>query len=84
MAKELNYIKSAEVDLTTTTPMMRQFLELKKANQDVILLYRLGDFYETFFEHKRYGKCQVTEQYTNEFDKGIMEKQRKNEQRRTS
>jgi len=47
---ELNYIKSSEVDLTHTTPMFRQFLEIKKENLDVILLYRMGDFYETFFE----------------------------------
>ncbi len=32
------------------TPMMRQFLEVKQQYQDLILLYRMGDFYETFFE----------------------------------
>ena len=29
---------------------MQQYLELKKEHQDEILLYRMGDFYETFFE----------------------------------
>ena len=32
------------------TPMMRQYLELKQAHPDAILLFRLGDFYEMFFE----------------------------------
>ena len=47
---QINYINSFDVDLTKTTPMMRQFLDVKKENPDVILLYRMGDFYETFFE----------------------------------
>ncbi len=32
------------------TPMMRQYLETKKDYPDTILMYRLGDFYEMFFE----------------------------------
>ena len=32
------------------TPMMRQFLEIKERCQDCILFFRLGDFYEMFFE----------------------------------
>ncbi len=32
------------------TPMMRQYLELKRAHPDCILMFRLGDFYEMFFE----------------------------------
>lgn len=32
------------------TPMMKQYLETKKAYPDCILFYRLGDFYEMFFE----------------------------------
>ena len=32
------------------TPMMQQYLETKKDYQDCILLYRLGDFYEMFFD----------------------------------
>ena len=47
---QINYINSSEVDLSKTTPMMRQFLDIKRENTDVILLYRMGDFYETFFE----------------------------------
>lgn len=32
------------------TPMMRQYLEIKKEYREYILFYRLGDFYEMFFE----------------------------------
>ena len=32
------------------TPMMRQYLETKEQYEDCILFYRLGDFYEMFFE----------------------------------
>ena len=32
------------------TPMMRQYLEIKENYKDCILFYRLGDFYEMFFE----------------------------------
>src|SRR3989339_673870 len=32
------------------TPMMRQYRELKKQHPDAILFFRLGDFYEMFFE----------------------------------
>lgn len=32
------------------TPLMEQYLNIKADYQDVILLYRMGDFYETFYE----------------------------------
>lgn len=32
------------------TPMMQQYLDLKEKNPDCILFFRLGDFYEMFFE----------------------------------
>ncbi|MCK5622862.1 MAG: hypothetical protein KAJ11_11270, partial [Alphaproteobacteria bacterium] len=32
------------------TPMMAQYLEIKQANPDCLLFYRMGDFYELFFE----------------------------------
>ena len=38
------------VDLEKVTPMMRQYLETKKNYEDAILFYRLGDFYEMFFD----------------------------------
>ncbi len=39
-----------EVDREKITPMMRQYLEIKEENLDNILFFRLGDFYEMFFE----------------------------------
>lgn len=37
-------------ELTTVTPMMKQYLEIKSEYEGYILFYRLGDFYECFFE----------------------------------
>ena len=37
-------------DRDDLTPMMRQYRDLKRRYPDHILLFRLGDFYETFFE----------------------------------
>jgi len=37
-------------DARRTTPVMEQFLEIKAANPDCLLFYRMGDFYELFFE----------------------------------
>ena len=34
----------------TLTPVMRQYREAKEQHPDGILLFRLGDFYEIFFE----------------------------------
>src|SRR6195256_2789586 len=34
----------------TATPMMAQYLEIKATHQDYLLFYRMGDFYELFFE----------------------------------
>src|SRR6202046_5902490 len=31
------------------TPMMEQYIEIKAANPDCLLFYRMGDFYELFF-----------------------------------
>ncbi len=36
--------------MSEATPMMRQYLEIKNGYKDCILFYRLGDFYEMFFE----------------------------------
>jgi len=35
---------------TKVTPMMQQYLQIKERYQDAILFFRLGDFYEMFFE----------------------------------
>ncbi len=36
--------------MTQLTPMMQQYLQIKEQYKDCILFYRLGDFYEMFFE----------------------------------
>jgi len=41
--------KSAD-DNARVTPMMEQYLEIKAANPGLLLFYRMGDFYELFFE----------------------------------
>ncbi len=43
-------MKREEVDRNKITPMMRQYLQIKEENLDNILFFRLGDFYEMFFE----------------------------------
>ncbi len=40
----------ASDEATRVTPMMEQFIEIKAANPDCLLFYRMGDFYEMFFE----------------------------------
>src|SRR5579871_2618361 len=37
-------------ELGRITPMMEQYIEIKTANPDCLLFYRMGDFYELFFE----------------------------------
>jgi DNA mismatch repair protein MutS len=32
------------------TPMLQQYIEIKSFHEDAILFYRMGDFYEMFFE----------------------------------
>ena len=39
-----------EINTSELTPMMQQYLETKNTYKDCILFYRLGDFYEMFFE----------------------------------
>ncbi|PKK87742.1 MAG: hypothetical protein CVV63_00065, partial [Tenericutes bacterium HGW-Tenericutes-8] len=34
----------------TYTPMMQQYLDIKKDYADAIVFFRLGDFYEMFFD----------------------------------
>ena len=41
---------SEQIPIDELTPMMQQYMETKKQYKDCILFYRLGDFYEMFFE----------------------------------
>ena len=40
----------ASDDVGRITPMMEQYIEIKAANPDSLLFYRMGDFYELFFD----------------------------------
>lgn len=50
MSKEEKFLSYADLDIEKLTPMMRQYLEQKEKWQDCILFFRLGDFYEMFFD----------------------------------
>lgn len=39
-----------ETNNLAVTPMMAQYLEIKQSHQDYLLFYRMGDFYEMFFD----------------------------------
>ncbi len=43
-------MKRLEVDRTKLSPGMKQYMEIKDEHEDELLFYRLGDFYELFFE----------------------------------
>ncbi len=43
-------MKRSEVDRSKLSPMMQQYLDIKDKYNDTIIFYRLGDFYEMFFE----------------------------------
>ncbi len=43
-------MKRNEIDIEKLSPMMRQYIDIKKSYEDTILFFRLGDFYEMFFE----------------------------------
>ena len=47
---EINLINTMDIAIEEATPAMQKFLEIKKEHPGVLLLYRMGDFYETFFE----------------------------------
>ncbi len=41
------------------TPMMQQYLDLKQKNPDYLLMFRLGDFYEFFFDDARLASSEL-------------------------
>jgi DNA mismatch repair protein MutS len=40
-------------DLSAHTPMMQQYLRIKAEYPDALVFYRMGDFYELFFDDAR-------------------------------
>ncbi len=49
-AKDEAVILNHRSELLNPTPMMQQYLDVKNSYDEYVLLYRLGDFYEMFFE----------------------------------
>ncbi|TDR18527.1 DNA mismatch repair protein MutS [Marinicella litoralis] len=47
---DLKFSKSPMAKTPQHTPMMQQFLKIKADYQDMLLFYRMGDFYELFFD----------------------------------
>ena len=47
---EINFVNTVDISPEDLTPAMQRFLEIKRENPECLLLYRMGDFYETFFE----------------------------------
>lgn len=43
-------MKRSDVDYNELSPMMKQYMDIKKEHEDELLFYRIGDFYELFFE----------------------------------
>ena len=44
-----------EVNYEDLSPMMKQYMDIKKDYEDTLLFYRIGDFYELFFEDAEAG-----------------------------
>lgn len=53
--------ESIDKDLSDHTPMMQQYLKLKAQHPDILLFYRMGDFYELFYDDaKRTRSCSIS------------------------
>ena len=48
-------MKRNEVNYEDLSPMMKQYMDIKKDYEDTLLFYRIGDFYELFFEDAEIG-----------------------------
>jgi len=51
-------------EISKFSPMMRQYLEIKKDYTDVIVFFRLGDFYEMFFDDAKIASRELELQLT--------------------
>ena len=49
----LDTTEKPKAQATQHTPMMQQFLRIKADHPDILLFYRMGDFYEMFFDDAR-------------------------------
>ena len=48
-------MKRNEVNYEDLSPMMKQYMDIKKDYEDTLLFYRIGDYYELFFEDAEDG-----------------------------
>lgn len=48
-----------EINIDELTPMMQKYMETKQEYKDCILFYRLGDFYEMFFEDAKTASSEL-------------------------
>ncbi len=55
----MNLILSLHLNMENATPMLRQYLEIKKLYPGTILFFRLGDFYEMFNEDALIGSREL-------------------------
>jgi len=46
---------NAALDLARHTPMMQQYWRIKAEHPNVLLFYRMGDFYELFYDDAERG-----------------------------
>ena len=46
----MSHKRTSKQAADASTPMISQYLEIKQAHPDVLLFYRMGDFYEMFFD----------------------------------
>jgi len=52
-------MKRSEVDRTKLAPMMAKYMDIKNAYEDTLIFFRLGDFYEMFFEDAEVGSREL-------------------------
>ncbi len=53
MTQPISTAALLQADLSRHSPMMAQYLSLKAAHPDTLLMYRMGDFYELFYDDAR-------------------------------
>ena len=51
MAQQKSTVSSG---MSALTPMMAQYQTIKEKYQDILLFYRMGDFYEMFFQMRKW------------------------------
>ncbi|MDQ6681138.1 MAG: hypothetical protein M3Y67_09270, partial [Pseudomonadota bacterium] len=53
VGRDRNAAAPAAADFSAHTPMMAQYLRIKAEFADTLVFYRMGDFYELFFDDAR-------------------------------